>query len=562
MKISGNLYRDMVVSAACCLDNNKETINSLNVFPVPDGDTGINMSLTMSGLITDMRSDMESAADAAQKTANIMLRGARGNSGVILSLFFRGIAKAWKLLEADEADIPDLIAGLNRGVKEAYKAVMNPTEGTILTVMRVMAETAEKAYEDGVVTEMEQLFYVMYESSRRTLDSTPDMLPQLKQAGVVDSGGYGFVCVIEGMLKCIKGESVTSTAPAAAETNGADFSDFDTSKIKFAYCTECIVTKNDKYKGEGTAEALHEFIMKLGDSAVFVDDAEIIKLHVHTNKPGKVITEALRYGSLYTVKIENMKRQHSDLSGGAGSEQKKEPKKKPAEKKEKKSQSVEITKKYGFVTVCMGDGIADMFRDLAADVIVSGGQTMNPSTDNIVSAIENTPAQNVFVLPNNKNICMVCQQAKRLVHDRNVIVIETVSVPEGSAAMLAFDESAECDENASAMKEAADRVITLSVTYAVRDTEVGENKISEGDTLGLVNGKIVTSDPDRMTCLQTLTEKADREEAEFITVYYGEGADEEEAAKVAAMFEDKHPDAEVLTLHGSQPVYSYIISIE
>ncbi len=553
----------MVISAACCLDNNKDTINSLNVFPVPDGDTGINMSLTMSGVRTDFPSDEISASDAAQVAANLMLRGARGNSGVILSLFFRGIAKAWKNLEEDEADMSDVIAGVSRGVKEAYKAVMNPTEGTILTVMRVMAETAEKALEDNVVDDMIPLFFVMQEAARRTLDSTPDMLPQLKQAGVVDSGGYGFVCVMEGMLKCLKGEPVTAVAGDVSTPSGADFSEFDSSKIKYAYCTECIVTKNDKYKGEGTAEELHNFIMKLGDSVVFVDDAEIIKLHVHTNKPGKVITEALRYGSLYTVKIENMKRQHSALSGGVDSEPKKEEKKKPAEKtKTAEIKSVEITKKYGFVTVCMGDGLADMFRDLAADVIVSGGQTMNPSTDDIVSAIENTPAENVFVLPNNKNICMVCQQAKRLVHDRNVIVIDTVSVPEGVSAMLAFDDNAQADDNVSRMKDAVSNVTTLSVTYAVRDTEVGDNKIKEGDTLGLVKGKIVTSDADRLGCIKSTVEKADRDEAAFVTVYYGEDADEAEAAEVTAILSEKYPDAETVTLPGGQPVYSYIISIE
>lgn len=552
----------MVISAACCLDNNKETINSLNVFPVPDGDTGINMSLTMGGVRTDLAENLESAGDAAQKAANIMLRGARGNSGVILSLFFRGIAKSWKTV--DEADLSDVIAGINRGVKEAYKAVMNPTEGTILTVMRVMGETAEKALEDGVVTDMTQLFFVMLEAARRTLDSTPEMLPQLKQAGVVDSGGYGFVCVIEGMLKCLQGEPVVSVAGETTVPTGADFSEFDTSDIKYAYCTECIVTKSEKYAGEGTAEELHKFIMELGDSAVFVDDAEIIKLHIHTNNPGMVLTEALRYGSLYTVKIENMKRQHSALSGGADMEPKKEQTEAPAakEKEPEETKSVEITKKYGFVTVCMGEGLTDMFRDLAADVVVSGGQTMNPSTDDIVSAIEATPAENVFVFPNNKNICMVCQQAKRLVRDRNVIVIETVSVPEGTAAMLAFDEGAECEENAAAMKEAADNVTTVSVTYAVRDTEVGDNKIKEGDTLGLVNGKIVTSNPDRIACIKELVEKADRSDASYVTISYGEGADEEEANSISELYSEKYPDAEVLVFFGGQPVYSYIISVE
>lgn len=562
MKITGKLYRDMVISAACCLNNSKETVNSLNVFPVPDGDTGINMSLTIGGVRTDLPDTVETAAQAAQKAANIMLRGARGNSGVILSLFFRGISKAWK--EVEEADLADIVSGVNRGVKEAYKAVMNPTEGTILTVMRVMGETAEKAVEDGVVTDMTMLFSLMLEAAKRTLETTPELLPQLKQAGVVDSGGYGFCCVMEGMYKCLCGEPVTSdeSENSASVPSGADFSDFDTSDIKFAYCTECIVTKSETYAGESTCEELHKFIMGLGDSVVFVDDAEIVKLHVHTNNPGAVLTEALRYGSLYTVKIENMKRQHSALSGGADSEPKKQEKPKAAPVEETKHESAEITKKYGFVTVCMGEGLSDMFRDLNADVIVSGGQTMNPSTENIVSAIENTPAEIVYVLPNNKNICMVCQQAKRIVDDRQVIVIETVSVPEGTAAMLAFDESAGCDENTEAMKAAADNVTTVSVTYAVRDTQVGDNKITEGDSLGLVNGKIVVNSPDRLECIKSLLEKPERDEVSYVTICYGEGANEEEANEVCTLYSEKYPDAEVLVLSGGQPVYSYIISLE
>ena len=559
MILTGKEYREMVISAACCMDNNKETVNSLNVFPVPDGDTGINMSLTIGGVRSELPEEAEGIGDMAQKAANIMLRGARGNSGVILSLFFRGLAKAWKGLET--ADEEAIVAGVMRGVKEAYRAVMNPTEGTILTVMRVMGETAEKAVSDGVADNLEKLFYIMKEAAKETLDTTPDLLPQLKQAGVVDSGGYGFVCVMEGMLKALQGEPVVALNNDSGESTGADFSEFDTSDIKYAYCTECIVTKSDIYAGEGTCGELHKFIMSMGDSAVFVDDEEIVKLHIHTNAPGAVLTEALRYGSLYTVKIENMKRQHSALSGGADTEAKKpSPVKEEAAEPERKS--VEITKKYGFVTVCMGDGLTEMFHDLQADVVVSGGQTMNPSTDDILSAIESTPAENVFVLPNNKNICMVCQQAKRLVEDRNVIVIETVSVPEGTAAMLAFNEEAEVEENTEEMKAAADNVTTVSVTYAVRDTEVGDNKIHEGDTLGLVNGKIITSHKDRSELLKKLIKKTERESADYITVSYGEGATEEEAEEVAALYNERYPDAEVITLCGGQPVYSYIISLE
>lgn len=556
MKIVGSIYRDMVVSAACCLDNNKDIVNNLNVFPVPDGDTGINMSLTMSGVRGDYTSFEGSLSEASQKAANLMLRGARGNSGVILSLFFRGIAKAWK--EVENADCDEIIQGFKRGVSEAYKAVMNPTEGTILTVMRVMTETAEEAYKKGIVRDVTELFPFMYKAADETLQKTPDMLPALKQAGVVDSGGAGFLAVMEGMVKALEGNPVKAVeGPKPAIAPAADFSSFNTEDIKFAYCTECIVTKSDKYKGEDTAEALHQFIMNLGDSVVFVDDAEIIKLHVHTNKPGKVLTEALRYGSLYTVKIENMKHQHSNLSSEeAGAE---EADIAPVEE-EANDTPVEITKKYGFVTVCMGDGIHDLFSDLAADYIVSGGQTMNPSTEDIVHAVEQTPAEIVFVLPNNKNIYMVSEQASRIVDSRKVVVIETVSVPEGIAAMLTFDESASEEENIAAMKDAVSNVTTLSSTYAVRDTEIGDTAIKAGETLGLYNGKIVCTSDDRVACLEGLMSKVDG--ASIVTILYGEGANEDEANHVAEIMSEKFPGVEIMVLNGGQPVYSYIISIE
>lgn len=556
MKIVGSIYRDMVVSAACCLDNNKDIVNNLNVFPVPDGDTGINMSLTMSGVRGDYTSFEGSLSEASQKAANLMLRGARGNSGVILSLFFRGIAKAWK--EVENADCDEIIQGFKRGVSEAYKAVMNPTEGTILTVMRVMTETAEEAYKKGIVRDVTELFPFMYKAADETLQKTPDMLPALKQAGVVDSGGAGFLAVMEGMVKALEGNPVKAVeGPKPSIAPAADFSSFNTEDIKFAYCTECIVTKSDKYKGEDTAEALHQFIMNLGDSVVFVDDAEIIKLHVHTNKPGKVLTEALRYGSLYTVKIENMKHQHSNLSSEeAGAE---EADVAPVEE-EANDTPVEITKKYGFVTVCMGDGIHDLFSDLAADYIVSGGQTMNPSTEDIVHAVEQTPAEIVFVLPNNKNIYMVSEQASRIVDSRKVVVIETVSVPEGIAAMLTFDESASEEENIAAMKEAVSNVTTLSSTYAVRDTEIGDTAIKAGETLGLYNGKIVCTSDNRVACLEGLMSKVDG--ASIVTILYGEGATEDEANHVAEIMSEKFPGVEIMVLNGGQPVYSYIISIE
>ncbi len=553
MNINGNMYRDMVISAACSLENNKETVNNLNVFPVPDGDTGINMSLTMSGVRGDFKTFEGTLAETSQKAANLMLRGARGNSGVILSLFFRGIAKAWSKIE--EAEMADVVRGFKKGVSEAYKAVMNPTEGTILTVMRVMAETAEQALEDGVVVDMNALFAFMLASAKETLDKTPEMLPVLKQAGVVDSGGYGFVTALEGIVAAIEGNPITAVEASKSTSSAASFESFNTEDIKFAYCTECIVTKSDKYQGEETAGALHKYIAGMGDSVVFVDDSEIIKLHVHTNEPGKVITEALKYGSLYTVKIENMKEQHSNLSEGAESA--------PAEEAvSEMSGPVEVTKKYGFVSVSMGEGFKSLFEDLGADVIVTGGQTMNPSTEDILSAVEATPAEIVFVLPNNKNIMMVSEQAAKVAEGREVVVLNTVSVPEGISAMLAFDPEGEKDDNVAAMAEAIDMVTTLSVTYAVRDTEIGDTEIHEGETLGLLNGKIKCSNLDRLECIRGLVGNVENDDAFVISVYYGEDADEAQAEEVAAVLSEKYPDAEVMTLCGGQPVYSYIISIE
>ncbi len=547
MKMNGSMYRDMVVSAACSLDNQKDTINNLNVFPVPDGDTGINMSLTMSGVRGDFVSFTGTLGECAQKAANLMLRGARGNSGVILSLFFRGIAKAWAHVE-EAADCREIVKGFSRGVAEAYKAVMNPTEGTILTVMRVMTEkAAEKIEEEQWEENLQELFDLMLQAAKDTLQQTPELLPILKQAGVVDSGGCGFVAVIEGMKACLDGHPITAAESENRQNGGADFRAFQTEDIRYAYCTECIVGKSPRYAGENTTKDLHRFIMKLGDSVVYVDDSELIKLHVHTNDPGRVLTEALRYGSLETVKIENMKQQHSSLSDAAQTAV-------PA------PQIAMPEKEYGFVTVCMGQGMEDLFRDLAADRIVCGGQTMNPSTDEIVDAVQKTPAKTVFVLPNNKNIYMVSQQAAKIVKDRRVVVLNTASVPEGVAAMLAFDPETDCKNNEAAMQAAIEHVTTLSITYAVRDTEIGETVIKEGEILGLINGKIACSSATREECVRSMIESVP--EASVVTVYYGEGVTEAQAEAVSTLIQKRYPDAEVMTLNGAQPVYSYIISIE
>lgn len=548
MKINGDIFRDMVVSAANALDNNKEAINNLNVFPVPDGDTGINMSLTMSECRTELGGFDGTLSDCAEKIANIMLRGARGNSGVILSVFFRGMAKSLK--DKTEADAIDMAKAMTKGVEDAYKAVMTPTEGTILTVMRVCAEQATMAAESTYQEDAVGFFRYLLSVAVDTLNKTPEMLPVLKQANVVDSGGQGFVTILEGMLSSLEGEPVAcqeqdgEVAPTATAAR-ANFESFQTENIKFPYCTECIVTKSEKYYGEEKCARLHKMIMSIGDSVVFIENADMIKLHVHTDAPGKVLSEALRYGALFTVKIENMRNQHSALTAQAPQPAK------PAEK----------PKKFGFVTVCMGDGIKACFEDLGADSIVFGGQTMNPSTDDVMNAVAAVNADNVFILPNNKNIYMVAKQAEELVSDKKVTVIPTRSVPQGLAAMMAFDEGSSLDKNIDGMLDAIGAVKTLSVTYAVRDSVIGENTISEGSVLGLAEGKIACVADNDLECIGAMADRI--KDASVITLFYGEDVSEQEADAAADLIRESVGRlCEVVAINGGQPLYHYIISVE
>ena len=538
----------MALSGAALLSNKMEEINNLNVFPVPDGDTGINMSLTMS-TIGNTEDDL-GIGETAEKVASLMLRSARGNSGAILSLFFRGVGKALKGI--DEAGQEELVAALKRGTTEAYRAVMKPTEGTILTVMRLCGEEAEKAYLADKNIAMRDLLGVVMSSAEDALAKTPEMLPVLKQTGVVDAGGAGFVCVLKGMLAAFDGKPYVAESKdvsESAQTNSAaDFSDFNSEDIKFGYCTECIVDKNEKYLGEDTSGELYEFIKSIGDSAVFVDDEQIIKLHIHTNDPGAVLTRAIEFGSLATVKIENMRNQHTELTSQS----------KPAVE-EKKAPAIE--KKYGFVSVCMGDGVADMFRDLGVDNIIKGGQTMNPSTQDIIDAVMNTPAENVFILPNNKNICMVANQASQIVTDRNVIVIPTETVPQGMSAMIAYNPDSEPDDIVNDMQEAMAMVTSMSVTFAVRDTHIDRFSITKGQYLGLVEGKIACVSNDSFSCAKQLTRGMTG--ANYVTVFYGENISEKKAEEYGRIISEKVGDGcDVAVLYGGQPLYDYIISVE
>ncbi len=549
MNITGSLYRSMIMSGAALLSNKKEEINNLNVFPVPDGDTGINMSLTMSTV--GKTEEALPIGETAEKIASLMLRSARGNSGAILSLFFRGIGKALK--GVDEADSKALVEAFKRGTTEAYRAVMKPTEGTILTVMRLCGEEAEKAYDANESISTEELFAVIKKGAEDALAQTPEMLPVLKQTGVVDAGGAGFVCVLNGMIAALEGDPYeaeeSDDAQASEPRSSADFGEFNSEDIKFGYCTECIVDKNENYLGEDTSGELYEFIKSIGDSAVFVDDEQIIKLHIHTNDPGAVLTKAIEFGSLATVKIENMRNQHTELVS----------EEKPVKTPERKQATIE--KKYGFVSVCMGEGISEMFRDVGVDNIITGGQTMNPSTQDIIDAVMKTPSEYVFILPNNKNICMVANQASQIVTEKKVIVIPTETVPQGISAMIAYNPDGEPEEVTREMKEAYEMVTSMSVTFAVRDTQIDRFTIEKGQFLGLVEGKIACVTNDSFSCAKQLARGMTG--ASYVTVFYGEGVNEETANEVGELISNKvGGGCEVAVLYGGQPLYDYIISVE
>lgn len=539
--INGNVYKDMIVSAANNLNNQKEKINSLNVFPVPDGDTGTNMGMTMTSAKKEVPNIVGDLGEVAAKTSMALVRGGRGNSGVILSLFFRGFSKGFANLR--EAGCKEVVSAFRMGVDSAYKAVKIPTEGTILTVMRLTADRMEEVLADGE-TDLKNLFAEAVAAANVALQTTPDLLPVLKQANVVDAGGKGFLTILEGMASVICDGVVVeaSEKDSAATAEAADFGSFDSDDITFSYCTECIVDKNQNCTPSAT-DAVQSFINGIGSSVVFVDDDDFFKFHVHTNDPGKVITECLKYGSLSMVKIENMRNQHSAMSIT-----------------NEENAVVAPTKKYGFVAISAGEGIDAVFKDLGVDKIVSGGQTMNPSTDDILKAINQTPAENVFVLPNNKNIYMAAKQTKELVTDRKVIVLKTVSVPQGISALLAFDETAEPDMNKIAMKEAMAAVTTASMTFAARNSTFDGNEIREGQLLGMVEGKVRYVTDTKADCMKSIA--SDLKGKTMVSLFYGEDESEEEAEKMADILREVLPDSEVDVIPGLQPVYYYIISAE
>ena len=545
--IEGEQLRSMIRYGAAALQAEKQSINDLNVFPVPDGDTGTNMSLTIGSAVTAL-ADVKNltVAEVASKNASALLRGARGNSGVILSLLFRGFAKALKGKET--MDGVDFASALSEGVSAAYGAVMKPAEGTILTVSRLAAERAAEACMENTSFQ-----YVLEQSILRgeeALADTVNQNPVLKKAGVVDAGGKGFLVILGGMLSFLNGEEMAVALPEETQTKAkADFGSFDTGDITFGYCTEFICSRdNDK-----DPQLLRPFLNDLGDSLVLVDDDEIIKVHVHTNHPGKVLEEALTYGALLKVKIENMREQHTEIMSEMGEAQ-------AEDSGERKIAPNE--KKYGFVSVCAGSGLEEVFRDLGVDGMVSGGQTMNPSTEDLLKVVDATPAEIVFVLPNNKNIIMAAQQCIPLSESKKVVVIETKTVPEGIAAMMAVDPDAEEEELVEAMLAAAGNVQTAQITYAARNSDLDGFDIHEGDYLALLGGKLFGTSPDITEELNALANTAQESGAEFITLFYGEDVSEEQAAQAESIFAAVCPDAEISVLAGGQPVYYYLISIE
>ena len=554
-RISGSAFKQMIAFGAACVAQQKQAINDLNVFPVPDGDTGTNMSLTIQTAVNELKkAEPATVGEAAKITAGALLRGARGNSGVILSLLFRGISKSAKGLV--EMDGPALAAAMGEGVATAYGAVMKPAEGTVLTVSRLAAARAAQAAQENPSAE-----YVLEQAilaGQETLAQTIDMNPVLKKAGVVDAGGKGYLIILDGMLRALRGEELPQVEEDEKAQDKADFGALSLEDITFTYDTVFIVRKK-----EGVSiEPFRAYLDGIGDSLVIGEDDEAFKVHVHTDIPGQALTEAAKYGTLELAKIENMRTQAEELAAGKQAQSTDDLDAVEEELEAMEGGVAAPEKRYGFLAVCAGDGLAATFRDLGVDRIVSGGQTMNPSTQAILQEVNRTPSEVVFVLPNNKNIIMAAQQCVGLT-EKEVIVVPTATVPQGISAMMAVDpEEADPQVILAAMTEAAENVVTAQVTYAARNSDFDGFAISAGDYLALTDGKLFGTDQKLETLLDQLAALAADKGAEFITVFYGDGVTQEDAQRAEQRFADACPEAEVSMLSGGQPVYYYIISIE
>ena len=555
--IDGGLFQRMIIHAAAAINAEKQTINDLNVFPVPDGDTGTNMSLTIGTAATELKKKVpETIGAAASVNASALLRGARGNSGVILSLLFRGFAKSLK--EKTTADGAAIAAALTEGVGNAYKAVMKPAEGTILTVSRLAAHRAVEAAAEN--NSVDYVLQAAIDEGQIALADTINQNPVLKKAGVVDAGGKGFLIILQGMLDELRGEPMPEITEENTAQEKADFATLTDEDITFTFDTVFIVRKTvDK-----SLEPLRSYLNSIGDSLVIGEDDEAFKVHVHTDIPGAALTEAQKYGTLELAKIENMRTQYEDMAAGrethSADDLDLDEHTAPAAEEEPVIAAPE--KKYGYVAVCAGEGLASVFRDLGCDGIISGGQTMNPSTEDILAQVNKTPAEIVYILPNNSNIIMAAQQCVGLAEGKQVIVLPTKTVPQGISALLYADPDAEEADNTAAMKEALARVHTSEVTYAARDSDFDGFAIKQGDYMALAEHQLFGTDTDLSSLLDTLAHAETQQQAEFITIYYGEDVTEEQAQAALEVFQNACPNAEVSLLPGGQPVYYYLISAE
>ena len=554
--VDGKTLAGMLIHASACLNAEKQKINELNVFPVPDGDTGTNMSLTISTAAAELRQKKPTTVEkAAAVCASAMLRGARGNSGVILSLIFRGFSRAMK--DKTEMNGIDLADALNAGVIAAYKAVMKPAEGTVLTVSRLAGERAGRAAEEN--SAFEYVLESSIERAREALADTINQNPVLKKAGVVDAGGMGFVVILQGMLDELRGVAAPSEDEADKPAQDkADFGSLADEEITFTYDTVFIVRRT----GGKPLDEYRAWLETMGDSLVIGEGDEEFKVHVHTDEPGVVLTKAAEFGTLELAKIENMRTQRDELAAGKQAQSTDDLEAVEAELEDMEHQSAAPEKKYGFVAVAAGEGLAKVFYDLGVDGVISGGQTMNPSTEDILRQIQKTPAEIVYVLPNNKNIIMAAQQCVDLVEDKKVIVLPAKTVPQGISAMIAVNPDGDEAENTAAMEEAMSLVTTMEVTYAARDSEFDGQAIHAGDYLLLVDNQLFGTEKDLHTALDKLAQASKERAGEFISIFYGEGVDPDQAEQALALFQTACPDAEITMLEGGQPVYHYLISVE
>ncbi|MDE5715654.1 MAG: DAK2 domain-containing protein [Anaeroplasmataceae bacterium] len=537
--ISVALFKKMVMNGAINLKNNHKKVDDLNVFPVPDGDTGTNMSMTVMSGVREMNScESSSIIEVGKVLSRGALMGARGNSGVILSQFFRGVYVGMQNLDHNELTVEDFMNCLDSGCKVAYKAVMEPVEGTILTVVREAAENT-KSHLKQLKTINELLEYYLQEA-QKSLNNTPNLLPVLKEAGVVDSGGAGFLEIIQGMIMALNGQMLEATEDSAKQTSAAGSLDVE---IKYGYCTEFILDLKDPQNFD--EKSLKSVLSMMGDSLVVVKDENICKVHVHTNFPGRALDAAQKHGEFITLKIENMRLQHSNLKEGAKEEQPKEPKKNMA-----------------IVAVCFGDGISQTFKDLGVDYIIEGGQTMNPSTEAFVDACKKIHADNIIIIPNNGNVVMAAEQAANLINDAKVEVLKAKTISQGYASLMCFDPEGTLEANLEAMSEAVEHVKTGEITYSIRDTEIGGVKINSGDFMAIANGDIIASKESQDEALKTLLHDIVDEESQIVTFFCGNDAKEAEMENLEDICKELNAEVEVEIIEGRQDIYSYIIAVE